>query len=277
MSGLTPESSAIRTTPDIERRLSECTNSEQIKAIMAEAALAQGLVTLDALNPSVMIPTELANHASQAFAKTLMINGQKFIVESPTEDGLVAAELEKMREIFGQSDASQDQARDANTGRFVSKTDKEQEESEQVRLAELERSYKTGAITLDDYLVQSGAVDRVIQKRQQEQTATVNDWTEATSTFLERHRDWQGGDKNRDIISQIVIENRWLDRDPLEALEAAYRIAQEQGRLVENPEVVAQQRSAALQQKIAECTDPNELRALLGYTGVAHESGIWGR
>jgi hypothetical protein len=167
--------------------------------------------------------------------------------------------------------------RDANTGRFVSQTDKEQEEAEQVRLAELERSYKTGAITLDDYLVQSGAVDRVIQKRQQEETATVNDWTEATSTFLERHRDWPGTDKNRDILGQIIIENRWLDRDPLEALEAAYRIAQEQGRLVENPEVAAQQRSAALQQKIAECTDQNELRALLGYTGVARESGIWGR
>src|SRR5260221_8503813 len=199
MSGLTPESSAIRTTPDIEQRLSECTNSEQIKAIMAEAALTQGLVTPDALNPTVLIPTALADHAPRSFAKAITINGTKHILEAADEAGLVAAETALYKSLF-QQDASQEQRRDPATGQFTTQTDKEAEEAEQVRLAEVEQNFKPGQITLNDYIEQSGAGDRVMQKRQQQETSERQDGEGATATFIQNHPEWQGGSDNLRIM-----------------------------------------------------------------------------
>ena len=273
MSGLTPESSAIRMTPELEQRIANCTNAEEIKNVMFHASREQGLVEQDKLNPTVLHATPLANNAPRRFAKYVVVDGEEHLVEGSSPEELQANELQLMRELFsGKPDDSQARGSD---GKFVS--DKQAQEVERLRLAELEGQYKRGEITLDDYIVNSGAVERAVQQREQSDTIERQSWEEATAQFIENHPNWQGGDKNRETLSQIIIENRWVNRDPLEALEAAYRIAAERGRLVDNPEVAAQQKARELQEKIAQCTDPNELRSLLGYSGVARDSGIWGR
>lgn len=65
------------------------------------------------------------------------------------------------------------------------------------------------------------------------------------------------------------MEHGMMDMDPLEALEKAYAIAQEEGRLVENPEV-------AQWKKIADAKTPEELKEILGYKGTPRDSRMWG-
>ena len=67
-------------------------------------------------------------------------------------------------------------------------------------------------------------------------------WADATEAFKSRHPEWVGGDANRDLIGQIIAENNLLDTDPLEALEAAYSHAKENGSWSPTPRLRQQNR-----------------------------------
>lgn len=270
MSGLSPESSAIRMTPELEARVASATSAEEIKNIMAAAALEQHLVERDALNPSVFHETALAANAPKQFAKVININGKQIVLQAPDELSLAKEENALYRKLFEPTeDTTTEQARDSNTGRFVSKADAEAEQARLVANAELDGKFKRGEIDTETYLIESGALDRALAQKETHEKDFVQSWEKATAEFVSRHPDWQGGDANRDVLGNLIIERGMVDMNPLEALEKAYAIAQEEGRLVDNPEVTQWK-------KIAEAKTPEELKEILGYRGTPRESGMWG-
>lgn len=272
MSGLTPESSAIRMSAELEAKVAAASTAEEIKALMAQAALEQHLVERDVMNSSHLIPTALADHAPRSFAKVIVINGVKHVLEAPDELGLAQAETNLMRKLFSQPEETEEteQRRDAS-GRFVSQNDIEAEQQRLVESAELEGRFKRGEISTETYLIESGALDRALTQRQQESESFQSNWETGTQKFVARHPEWVGGDANRDTLGQIIVEHGMVDMNPLDALEKAYAIAQEENRLVENPAVT--QWNA-----INEAQTPEQLRAALGIDrsyGVGRD--IWGR
>ena len=104
-------------------------------------------------------------------------------------------------------------------------------------------------------------------------------WAEATTAFLQSDSgaSWPGGEKNKTILGQILIDNGLVDSpDKLEAISAAFDFARENGLLVPNEE-------AETLQRINEVTSPSELRALLQPSERQYrvqqgiQSGIWGK
>ena len=278
MSGLTPESSAIKMTPDLEQAVSEAPSASAISAILRQAAIDQHLVAPDN-DPYILNEVAPGTHP-RAYAKVLVINGVKHTIEAETEEGLVKAELEEMKKIFNDSASANDQQaprRDLATGQFVSKTAKEQQEAEIVRRAELDSAYRTGQITLADYVKQSGIVDEVIAERQQyaqQENAELETygqtWQEASAEFLQKS-DWPGTEENVRRLQNAIVELGLVDKPSVESLRAAYQHLIDTDNLAENPELT-------LQQKITEATSPEQLRAILGYHGESREDGrnYWG-
>src|SRR5579863_687932 len=100
----TTRDAAIRVTPEMEARI-KTANTEEIKAIMAEAALAQGLVTPDPFDPTQLNATALADAAPRRLAKVIRLNGVAHAIESSDEAGLLAAENAIYREALAQRPA----------------------------------------------------------------------------------------------------------------------------------------------------------------------------
>jgi hypothetical protein len=102
-------------------------------------------------------------------------------------------------------------------------------------------------------------------------------WAEAAEQFKNLHPDWVGGESNKNLIGQIIVDNNLVDSpDKLQVLEAAYNHARENDLLVENQELTTLK-------KINEATSPAELRALLqpaerqARVQQGMQSGMWGK
>jgi hypothetical protein len=261
-----PEDSAIRMTPEIQKAL-ETADVEQIKSIMADAAVAQGLATRDYYSPDVLLPTELANAAPKKFAKVLTINGEKHVLEGESEAALLAAEANLYRELFSQPApaVTETPARDAATGRFVERTD-DNTASDAAAKAELELQFKRGEITAAQYIQRSGAVTEYLQNegidpaalREVSGKRLADSWASATEEFLAGPgASWPGGDANKNTLGRILTEQNLIDaEDKVAALAAAYRYAKDNNLLVETPESV-------LVQKIGSARTAEELREAL--------------
>src|SRR5579872_1181425 len=141
----TPENSAIKVTPEIQKAI-ETANAEQIKDIMASAAVSQGLATRDYYSPDVLIPTELAGAAPTKVAKTVTVGGVKHIIEGATETELAQNETRLYRRLFAEpavTPQTQEQPRNQH-GQFVSA------EATAAKAA-LELAFKRGDISAADY------------------------------------------------------------------------------------------------------------------------------
>ncbi len=275
-----PNDSAIQVTKSVEEQLQGATNAEQIKEIMRSASLEQNLVTRD-WDPNILNPVEPGT-APRGYAKTIVVNGVKTILEGATEEDLLSKETDFYRRTFGQSastDTRTEQARDAATGRFVEQTQtNEDDQAEIARLADLELKFKRGEISVKDYIQQSGALDEVLAEQglsvktlkdvvaEKQDARYQTNWKTATETFIARHPSWPGGDANRDLLGNIIVEQGWINEDPLEALEAAYQHAVANNLLVENPDVVAHQ-------KISSANSLEQIREALGR---GRSSGFFG-
>ncbi len=267
----TPESSAIRITPALEKEISEAL-PDQIKLIMARAAIEQQLVTPDQYNPSLLHPTELADHAPRKFAKHVTLNGTKYLLEGGSPEELANAETSLYQQVLEQSaEPPAGQHRDAQ-GRFVSDDtgetpqEKAAREQEAANRAELELAWKRGDITAEQYLEQSGAIGTYLENHGVSPDALVavtelvthNTWAACTEAFLNspEGESWPGGEENKNILAALLEENGMIE-PTVENLTAAYRFAQEQGLLVENPETTQFQ-------QIGEATSVADIRAALG-------------
>jgi hypothetical protein len=246
MSFGTPDS-AIRMTPALEKEISEAL-PDQIKSIMARAAIEQSLVTADSYNPSILIPTALADHAPQKFSKYVTINNTKYLLEGGSPEELANAETSLYEQVLGQGDNGQ--ARDAQ-GRFVHEQTPEEKaagELEASKRADLELAWKRGDITTEQYLEKSGAINTYLTEHgmNPDALATVSDaiyqntWAAATEAFLNspQGESWPGGQTNMELMGRILEENN-MTEPTVENLSAAFQYASENGLLVENPETAA--------------------------------------
>ena len=277
----TPSDSAIRVTPEIAKAL-ETANAEQIKVIMAQAAIDQGLVQPDRYDASVLLPTALAAAAPKKFAKTISLNGKKHTLEAESPEALAEAELNFFRSTFGQGDDNaQGQFRDAN-GRFTADQGKADEavqarqraEAEAAAKADLELKFKRGELSADDFLAQSGAIDKYLSSKGVSMTALQEasaasyqrNWTQAVEEFLAKNPDWQGGPKNMTIIGQILQENNLTDNPSAESLQLAFEHAKRENLLSQNEDV-------ALESKISSAKSHAELQELLHPNRTTSSSG----
>lgn len=260
MSGLSPENAAVRITPEIEKAL-ESASFEEMKKILHHAEVAQGLRVPDAMNPSVLIPTPLADAAPRRLAKTLTINGQKHFIEGEDEAALLRAENALLSRVLSEpvEHARSETPHDPATGRFTSTVDAVQQAA--LDAADRDLKFKRGEITTDQWLEESGAIERHLEKRRIYQES----WESATQEFLACHVGWRGGTAAVEAMGKAVIE-LGLDGQPsVAALEAAYTHLLSTNSLPENPQLV-------LEQKMAEATDFETLKTL-----AREASGLLGR
>jgi hypothetical protein len=268
----TPEDSAIKVTPEIKKAL-ETASTEQIKEIMARAAVDQGLVRRDIFSPDVLIPTPLASAAPKQIAKTVTVDGVKHIIEGATEMELAQNETTLYRKLFAQPTvAAQTEEQPRNErGQFVSAEDA-------ATKAELELAFKRGDISTSDYLQRSGAVADYLAKEgvsidalkatvDQNQAASYEkSWQQATAEFLS-HSDWPGLESNRARLGATILELGLVDSPSVESLQRAYDHMKKNNLLVENPQTVQAQ-------KIANAKTVAELQAVVGYRGT---TALWGK
>jgi hypothetical protein len=281
--------SAIKVAPgsELERAIAGAGSVSEIQTLLHDAARAQKLVEpdpfdTDGKNWFGFRPVEPGSvAAAKGFAKTLVIDGTKHVVEGATEAELVSNELALMRQLFaGAPAATTDAARDER-GRFVAQPTADEAAAvatEQARLTQLEVDFRLGKINAADYIRQSGAINQYLESegvsvealKKVSNIEYVENWAAAVPDFLQRHPDWQGGVANQSVLQNIIIQQNWENEDPAAALEAAYKLATEQGLLGANPELVARD-------AIGKAQTFEELKAAVGYRDPQAGSGLWGR
>jgi hypothetical protein len=255
---------------EFEAKVAACTNAEQIKELMHTRELERGLIKLD-WDQSYRIPVETPQPA--AISRSVVIAGQKFVIEGATETELAQNEANLYRKVFAQPAATaqtEEQPRNER-GQFVSAEDA-------AAKAELELAFKRGDISASDYLQRSGAVAEYLEKQgvpvdtlreavAEKQSQKFNQsWADATAEFLS-HSDWPGSEPNRTRLGGIILELGLVDSPSVESLQRAYDHMKKNNLLVANPET-------DLANRVALARDPAELRQILNCR--SDSSGLWG-
>jgi hypothetical protein len=236
MSEISPSKLGEQFDAEFQTKLDACENPEQIKELMHKQELSRGLIKLD-WDESFRIPIETPE--PRTFARTVVIAGQKHVLEGASELEVTQKETELFRRVFAEPAARTEP--------------REQPRNERVEdaaaRAELELKFKKGDISASDYLQQSGAISDYLatqgvplEELKAQVAAKQNEdfqrsYKDATTKFIARHPEWQGGDKNRETLGRIIIEQNLDHSDPLRALEHAYDYARKNNMLVENPDV----------------------------------------
>lgn len=259
MSDISP--SAIRTNQSIDEQVAAASTPSEIAAIMHAAAKNQRLVVPDLYDPNVLLPVEPGTQP-RAYVKVVRINGTAHTLEGATEAQLLQAETALYRQIVNPDESREEASRDER-GRF---TQRDPDPVEEFHGDALDRALAARGID-------PAALAEVSNKKFEQS------WAEATTAFLQSDSgaSWPGGEKNKTILGQILIDNGLVDSpDKLEAISAAFDFARENGLLVPNEE-------AETLQRINEVTSPSELRALLQPSERQYrvqqgiQSGIWGK
>jgi hypothetical protein len=263
---------------ELERAIASASSIVEIQNLLHEAAAAQGLIQRDPLDRD---GTDWFSHhvvqqpVPQGFAKTIVVNGQKVILQSETEDGLVAEELKVMRAVYGKTDAvTTEQQRDSQ-GRFVAQSTQEQIEAEAARVAAAANDPAAAAEAeivrkaLEAQGIDPAALREFSAAREGERIQTS--WAQAVEAFRENHPEWKGGSVNQALFARLLDENNLADAaDKVAALEAVYNHAVENNLLVENPELTALD-------AIGKAQTYEELKSAVCYKDPTTGSGIWGR
>jgi len=251
-----PSDSAIKVPVNstLEEKVFNAKTHYEVAEILRQAAVDQHLVQRDIYSPDVLIPVDQpAPGTPRAFAKSVTVDGEKHIFESATEEGANEALLAFIRESANEP---AERPRDSESGRFVARTD----DTDPVAKAELELKFKRGEISTEDYLAQSGAIERhleaqgisieALQQATNERTAAS--WAQATQEFLATS-DWPGGNHNRDLLGEVLVK-MGADKFPnAENLRLAYQWLKDNDRLLPNEVLEAQN-------AIGTATSPEELR-----------------
>jgi hypothetical protein len=262
MSGLMAENSAIQVTPEIEAALKQAASHEEMKGILAQAAVDQLLVTRDAVNPSILLPSAAGSPSRAArFAKVITVNGSKHVLEGSTEAELVHKENELLRATFaGQPTDRNDQpARDAQ-GRFTADQGKADEAAalDVAGKEELARKYQLGLISMPEYIEASGAISEYLEKRgidietlkttvtEKQESVTVRSWQQAVDDFLTSPAgaDWPGSsgsgqESNLETIQKIIVENGLESSPSVEVLAQCWDFMKQNNLVKPNKEVEA--------------------------------------
>lgn len=266
MSTISP--SSIKTTKSLQDRLSACHSQPEIAEVLHEEALAQRLVVKE-WDESIVSPTKLA----QGVGKTVEINGVLHEITGPSESDVLAQETALYRAAMqpvATTTTTTEQPRDT-AGRFVAAeqtleeiaAEKQAAAAETDRQAGLSLQMRLGNISIDQYLEQSGAIEKHIQQR--EFRNNENGWKSATDEFLhsDEGANWPGGQEALHRVGELIEANNLMDTaDKLQALKDVWRFIQHSDY------------ETAVTKTAAEAKTPEELRAAVGYRGT---TGLWGR
>jgi len=235
-----PADSAIKVNSTLEEKIFNAKTSVEVSELLRAASVEQGLAVSDRFDPTILLPVDRpAPGTPRSFAKSVTVDGEKHIFESATEEGANAKLLAFIRES---ANDPAERPRDSESGRFVAA----RTELDAVAAADLEIKLRTGQISTETYLAESGAIERHLEnlgvsveslKAASAQTYQQS-WQQATETFL-KTSDWPGGDENLKIASRLMSENGLQDKPSVETLLRVYAHMKEHNLLVENPVTAA--------------------------------------
>lgn len=285
-----PEQSAIKMTPELTEKVANAPNAEAIKNIMFLAAVEQHLIkpdSFDTRGDDRYSYTPVERPATNGFAKTLVVGDKKYVLESQTEEGLVAEELKVMRQIFAQPAASAP-SRDA-AGRFVS-AEEQSRAAHTAQAAEAQRELDAiaarvaaasvdpaaeaeAAIVRRSLAAQGIDVDALRQYTEEKQAQNYQSaWQAAGEQFQKEHPDWAGGD-NFDTLMRVIQENPELMNNP-----SAETIARAWTHMKEN-NLVVEDAADVEARELSEAKTPEDLAAVLRSRNRIAPLGtnLWGR
>lgn len=266
--------SPIVVTPELEAAVAACATPGEIAGVMRDFAIKQGVAQINA--DGEVVPTALTANPPQKFGGYVTVDGRKTYVEGSSPEEYQA----KLREVMSPQATAQ-QTRDER-GRFVEQRATEQptDAERAAAQADLELRFKRGEISTDQYIAQSGAIDRYLESqgvsmdslRETSNVAFQKSWADATSEFLSiPGNDWPGGEENMRIVAQLIEANGLTDRPSADTLAQVIQFAKENGMLAANPQ-------AELAQKLAAAQSPEEINDLLGRSQRNnYERGFFGR
>lgn len=274
MSDISP--SAIKTDAALEEALKNASTPDEMKSILADAAVKQGLVVRDHYDPSVLLVNDRVAAPTKISRSITVAGGQKMTFEGDSEADVNRAMSpylqSQMRPVETPPGVQVETPRDER-GRFTRVDDP-------AARAELELQFKRGDISTTDYLEQSGAIaeylakqgvpidelkDAVEQKRDEN---VEHSWKSVTHEFLNSPAgsDWPGGAANLQKIGEVLTAMHVENSPSVENLAAAYKYLKDHDQIAENPELVRAT-------KINEANSFSEVQAALGSRG----SGLFGR
>jgi hypothetical protein len=260
---------------EFEKAVANCSTAAEISELMKNRAVTVGLVTRDRFSPDVLIPTEPGTQPRR-YARSLIVNGEKVIIEGESENDLNANEAAFYRRTFNGTEPAKTTEQTQQTeqprnerGQFVAAEPVITEEQRKT----LELDFQLGRISAAEYIERSGAVSDYLDKNgipletlretvaEKRNAVAVSSWQDATTEFLSSPAgsDWPGGAKNLEIAGNILAENNLLDQPSAETLGRVWAHMKENGLAVENPELISRQR-------IASANSSEEIRAALGQT-----------
>jgi hypothetical protein len=277
MSKISPSKLGEQFDADFQAKLAACAGPEQIKELCHSEEQKRGLIKLD-WDESFRIPVETP--IPQGFAKTIVIGNVKHLLESDSQQGLAEAEVNLYRKTFAQPAAGTEQQRDPATGQFRATADQDRSAAaadpalEAARQAELRAQMVRGEISVDEYMLQSGALNRVLAAENIDVNALRDitaqkyeqNWAKVTQEFL-ASSDWPGGEINRQRLGETLISMGATEKPSVDNLRRAYQILKDKNMLVPNAEVERAQ-------KIAQARTQEELRDAIGYRG---NTALWGK
>jgi hypothetical protein len=222
-----PENSRILLDEKGKDDISKMGSTTEIMQFLHEQAIAQGHVVPEPPGFDQNILHETNAPTVRGYTKTVTIDGTKHTIEGATAEELTANEVALYRSLF---------SRDATGSQEPPAVQHEEPEvvdaQEQLRLADLETKFHAGAISLDQYINESGAVEKILAARGIDvgnlQTASdhayVQSWTEATQEFINKTPSWPGGQKNLATVTALMQANPELmdADDKVAALEQCF-------------------------------------------------------
>ena len=241
------EHSAIEVNDALSEKLHGADSMEAIKDLLKAAAVQQNLVVPDQYDHSILLPVEPGT-TPKRFARTVEIGGKKTIVEADSEHEADKAAIELYR--AAQNPQQQQQQRQQPQPQAQPRTDDgrfaKQQQDDAVKRSELDLKFRRGEIPVDEYIAQSGTLDRYLEEKGVS-VATLIDvsnqrytqgWADASERFKNSAEgsDWPGGDANMKIIGEEIIAMGLQDsEDKFGALVAAYQKLKAEERLVPTP------------------------------------------
>lgn len=275
MCAYSPENSALRVTPELEKAINEAPTAEAVTALMRQAYIDQKLVTVDPWNETCLYE----NENPRKFTKEVIVDGVRVLIDGPDEISVLAKENRMLQELAAHKTTpvattaattkvaeTTDQLRDA-AGRFAEQPKPVVVDA--ATKAALALQLQLGQIDVATYIEKSGAVSDYLEKQgvplAELQTAVsdrqIQGWQSATDTFLSRHSEWQGGDENMQIIGRLIAENNLVDaEDKEDALEKAYAHALKHDLLKETPEHA---RQTTYESELASCTTQAQMDSVI--------------
>ena len=245
----TPDQSRIRTDSSIEEQIAAAPTAAEIQRILREAAVNQGIVKRDIYDPNVLleVPPGDAARAQGRVARTVTVNGQKYILEGNSERELAQGETDLYRQTF-QPDAATVQARD-EAGRFV-EVPAERSPADRVAADLVEQSLRDQGIDPDAL-------------REFSKEKIVTGWSDAVEEFKSTVGAWWvGGQVNVLKMTDVLLQMGCADNPNVENLRRAAEYLRDNNLLAENPE-------AQMIDAIRDTNDPYALRTLLqGHSGI---------